>query len=188
MAHTFCLILLSLLSSLFPLLKFESDFHQLLQGDCSAKVVCLNIQLFAIDKCIVLWPAGQSQHGTVLSQGCPLEIVSPYLMTITGWFFSPTVCSLAPSANSISELQEFKQLGPGRQLMSDWISSLNPAPWIPCEGGKCELGAKENSCHVSPACLSERALSLQGSVRGKQTTSLPKAISDRVPPLITGRC
>lgn len=109
-------------------------------------------------------------------------------MTITGWFFSPTVCSLAPSANSISELQEFKQLGPGRQLMSDWISSLNPAPWIPCEGGKCELGAKENSCHVSPACLSERALSLQGSVRGKQTTSLPKAISDRVPPLITGRC
>lgn len=71
------------------------------------------------------------------------------LLHVNRWMvLHPSTAHTHPWANSISRLQELKRHAPGRQLIEGWISSLNPELWIPCEGGKCELGAKENSCHV----------------------------------------
>lgn len=117
----------------------------------------------------------------------PLETCSPCLMTVTGWLFIPIVCVATVLARSRSRLREFKQLAPGRPLIDDSTSSLNPALWDPVKVESVRQ-SQGKQLSRSPACLSERALSLQGSVRGRQTTSLPKAVSDPVLPLITGRC
>lgn len=84
-------------------------------------------------------------------------------MTVTGWLFIPIVCVDTDLANGGSRLREFKQLAPGRPLIDCSISSLNPALWTPCEGGKCEGRAKENSCHV-PQPAFQRGLCLFGAL------------------------